>query len=106
MSDTSNDNEAERRRRLDATTERSAATRHPAALVSPYFIRNHTCFSTFNDMVDASGFDMKTIETFGPDSNDRWDAFIDANTDFATWREMLESARIASKARNALHSSL
>jgi hypothetical protein len=103
MSDRSNDSEPGRRHDRDAAAERAAAPHHPAALISPYFMRKHTRFTTFKAMVDASGFNMKTIETFGPDSNDRWDAFIKANTDFANWREMLESARIASRARRALH---
>ena len=63
-------------------------------LLDPEFMTKHTCFSSFQDMLDYSDYSLKTPEDFKAILDAPWDAFISANSTFANCHEMLEAAQI------------
>jgi len=71
---------------------------HDVPMVEPLtaeFMVQHTCFSSFQDMLDRSGYVVKTSEDFKAIPDAPWDAFIAANSTFPDWHEMLEAATAA-----------
>jgi hypothetical protein len=54
------------------------------------FMSKYTDFSSFNEMLDASGFKVQTSEDFAAIPDDQWDAFVSARTRFENWKEMRE----------------
>ncbi|MEK6300903.1 MAG: hypothetical protein AABO41_09300 [Acidobacteriota bacterium] len=61
-------------------------------LFPPQFIKKHTDFDSFESLVDASGFKVETQRDFEAISDKDWDAFIKAHSQFANWKEMLNTA--------------
>jgi hypothetical protein len=61
-------------------------------LMNPEFMLKHTRFNSFRDMLDQSGYSVKTAEDFKAIPDAPWDAFIAANSTFANWHEMQEAA--------------
>lgn len=61
-------------------------------LLDPEFMLKHTRFCSFQDMLDHSGYSVKTQEDFQAIPDAPWDAFISANSTFKSWHEMLEEA--------------
>jgi len=62
-------------------------------LLNPEFMLKHTHFSSFQDMLDHSGYSVKTPEDLKAIPDAPWDAFISANSTFASWHEMREAAK-------------
>ena len=62
-------------------------------LLNPEFMTKHTSFSSFQDMLDHSGYSVKAPEDFKAIPDAPWDAFISANSAFANWHEMREAAK-------------
>lgn len=58
-----------------------------ADLLTDSFLRSHSHFHALQELLDASG--VKDAEEIG---NERFSAFIQANTSFASWDDMMEAA--------------
>jgi hypothetical protein len=61
-------------------------------LMNPTFMRRNTQFSSVDDMVAKSGFEVNSIEDFKAIPDAEWDQFIRQHTRFGSWREMQEVA--------------
>jgi len=61
-------------------------------LLTPGFLAKHTRFLSEDELFEASGFEVKTAEDFEKIPDDEWDQFIQQNTPFATWSDMLSAA--------------
>jgi hypothetical protein len=61
-------------------------------LLNPEFMLKYTHFSSFQDMLDHSGYSGKTEEDIEVIPGAQWDAFTSANSTFMSWDEMLEAA--------------
>jgi hypothetical protein len=65
-------------------------------LFTPEFLRKHTKFGTFEDLVRGGGFaesdEPVSAEKFRAIPDDAWDKWIASATDFPNWREMQEAA--------------
>lgn len=62
------------------------------ALLTPGFLAKHTRFLSTDEMFKASGFDVETTEDFEKIPDEEWNTFIEQNTPFATWSDMLSAA--------------
>ncbi len=58
-------------------------------VLSPDFVRQHTKFSTFEEMCEAVG--ITTAEEFTAFSDEEWERHVRANTSFASWEEMQQA---------------
>ena len=56
------------------------------------FMRKHTKFSTFDELLDSSKFDVNSQEDFEAIPGDEFDMYIASVTDFEDWDSMLQSA--------------
>lgn len=56
------------------------------------FLSKHTKFSSFNEMVEASGFKVETQEDFAAIPDDKWNEFISSISNFDSWKSMLSAA--------------
>jgi hypothetical protein len=61
-------------------------------LLTPGFLAKHSRFLSTNEMFEAGGFKVESTEDFAKISDDEWDQFIQQNTTFVTWEEMLSAA--------------
>lgn len=61
-------------------------------LLNPEFMEKYTKFASFDDMLDKSGFVIKTQEDFQKIPDYIWDDYIKGNTDFQTWDELQRQA--------------
>ena len=61
-------------------------------LLTAKFMREHCPFSSFEAMLAASPFTVKSAEDFKAIPDAEWDAFVRQNTRFSCWREMLSAA--------------
>ena len=61
-------------------------------LLTGAFMSKHTNYSSLDDFVEASGFDWSTEEAIEAIPDDELDAFVEANTKFSSWQEMLSTA--------------
>ena len=77
----------ENARRLKGTNKVAMKT-----LFNPGFMRRNTKYSSFDEMVGQSPFQVQTVEDFKAIPDKEWDAFISKNTRFSGWRQMLQSA--------------
>ncbi|RZF94462.1 hypothetical protein EXT42_01590 [Pseudoalteromonas sp. CO302Y] len=57
-------------------------------LMNDEFMSRYTSYPNLNDMFDASGFLIDTLEDFKAIPDDEWEAFIVNNTSFSSWEEM------------------
>lgn len=62
------------------------------ALFTPEFMMTNTQFSNFNDLLDASPFQVNLVEDFEAIPDAEFDEYISTVTNFASWEEMLEEA--------------
>jgi hypothetical protein len=72
-------------------------------LMCPSFVNEHTDFETFKEMCCASPFRLLTDRDFENVDPGEWDAYVALTTEFETWSQMLDAARIAAEAREAFH---
>lgn len=61
-------------------------------LFVPAFIQAHSRFSSFEEMLRASPFDVETQEDFDAIAGSSLDEFIDEETDFGSWEAMSQRA--------------
>lgn len=61
-------------------------------LFPPEFMRRHTDFDTFGEMVDASGFKIESQEDFRNIPDQEWDDFVAERTRFLNWKDMMGAA--------------
>jgi len=53
------------------------------------FMRKHSRYSSFDALLDASGFTVNTKEDFEAIPDDEFDAYIRSVTNFRDWQSML-----------------
>lgn len=56
------------------------------------FMRRHTRFGTFSEMVRASGFTVESAEDFAAIPDRDWDTFVRQATSFPSWEAMQAAA--------------
>lgn len=56
------------------------------------FMRRHTPFRTFSEMVRASGFTVESAEDFAAIPDQDWDTFVRQATSFSSWEAMQAAA--------------
>jgi hypothetical protein len=78
---------ARRARRLEGT--HSVRLRD---LFNPDFMERYTEFSSIDEMVESSGFDVESADDFKRILDDGWDTFVASRTRFRTWKQMLAKA--------------
>ncbi len=61
-------------------------------IMTPSFMARFSNFSSFEEMVNKSGFAVNSQEDFEAIPDEQWDHFVAANTQFRTWSDMLELA--------------
>lgn len=64
------------------------------ALFTTTFMSANTKFTSFNDLLDASPFQVNSVEDFKAIPDDEFDAYISTVTNFSSWEEMQEEATI------------
>ncbi|MFB9157442.1 hypothetical protein [Chromobacterium violaceum] len=61
-------------------------------LMNSQFISSHSNFSSLEELFDASGFKIESVEDFKAIPDDELNDFIGKNTTFQSWKEMEQSA--------------
>lgn len=61
-------------------------------LLTSDFLRSCSIFPSAEEMFKASGFKVESPEDFKAIPDDQWDVFIQKNTHYSNWEEMLGSA--------------
>ena len=78
---------------LQESAESIQGTQVPLSeLLTPGFLAKHTRFLSEDEMFEASGFKVETAEDFEKIPDEEWDRFIEQNTPFTTWSDMLSAA--------------
>ncbi len=78
---------------LKESAESIQGTRVPLGeLLTPGFLAKHTRFLSEDEMFEASGFNVETTEDFEKIPDEEWNNFIEQNTPFTTWSDMLSAA--------------
>lgn len=61
-------------------------------LLTPGFLAKYSRFLSEDEMFEASGIKVESPEDFAKIPDEEWDDFIQHNTLFATWSDMLSAA--------------
>lgn len=61
-------------------------------LLPPSFMRKHTQFSSFKEMVEKSPFKVESAEDFKKLPDAERDPYVRAKTSFSNWQEMISRA--------------
>lgn len=69
------------------------------------FMTKCSSYSSFEELVDDSGFKVESAEDFAAIPDDEWDAFINKSTSYSSWEEMQKDAA-ASYAKKKLFQGL
>jgi hypothetical protein len=78
---------------LQESAESIQGTQVPLSeLLTQGFLAKHTRFLSEDEMFEASGFKVETAEDFEKIPDEDWAHFIEQNTPFATWSDMLSAA--------------
>lgn len=64
------------------------------ALMNPSFISSCSQYSSFEELVEASGFKVESKEDFAAIPDQEWEQFIQTNTSYESWIEMQQAAGI------------
>ena len=56
------------------------------------FMKEHSKFTTFDELLDASPFRVENSEDFAAIPDDEFDEYVASVTDFDNWGEMRETA--------------
>jgi hypothetical protein len=64
-------------------------------LLSPEFMSKHTDYPSFEAMLAASRFTVKTAEDFKDTRDDEWECHVRKVTRFDSWLEMQKEAGVA-----------
>lgn len=82
------DNMAKRAAELDGKQQSVSL----GELLNDGFIAEHSSFASFDELLAASPFKVKTKEDFEAIPDTEWDIYIAANTSFESWEEMQHRA--------------
>ena len=55
------------------------------------FVDRHTKFSSAQQLIDESGFEIQSVEEFNAIPAEQWDSFIANSSEFDSWDDMLEA---------------
>lgn len=61
-------------------------------LFAPAFMRKYTDFATIDEMLEATGYQVDSVEDFKAIPDAPWDSFVQQRTKFSDWREMIQKA--------------
>lgn len=61
-------------------------------LFNSKFLAKCSSFISLDDMIEKSGFKVKTAEDFKAIPDDEWENFITQNTTYSSWEEMQKDA--------------
>jgi len=61
-------------------------------LFNDNFMKEHSKFNSFQELLDNSKFKPTTKEEFLAIPDDEWDVYIKENTNFESWKEMYQNA--------------
>lgn len=61
-------------------------------LFTPSFMRKHTSFSSFDELLEAGGFQVESQEDFEEIPDEVFDKHIAKTTRFKSWEDMLQEA--------------
>lgn len=61
-------------------------------ILTDSFVSKHTEFSSLNELLDNSGFNIESAEDFSAIPDEPWDEYIKSVSDFDSWQDMLDSA--------------
>lgn len=64
-------------------------------LLTPDFLAEHTRFHSASELLESSGFKIESVEDFQAIPQEALDSFINQNSPFSTWHEMLQGAVVA-----------
>ena len=78
---------AERARQLDGSHEVPITE-----LLTPTFLAACSRFSSFQEMLQASGFSVNSAEDFRAIPDEEWDAFVASNTSYPDWKSLRVAA--------------
>ncbi len=87
--------EFERKSRELQKDVQELASRYPkvSELFLDDFMQENTSYKSIDEMLDASGFEINKQEDLQKIRGDeRWNAFVNENTKFENWNEMLLNA--------------
>lgn len=76
--------------RLKALSETSKISL--GEVLSPEFMASCSRFTNVQELFDASGFPIRSVEDLQAVPDDKWDAYINSNTSFADWASMQQAA--------------
>ena len=76
----------DRKKRAHEPLETSVPT-----LLIDSFVARHTKFSSAQEMIDESGFEVQSVEDFQAVPGEQWDVFIRNSSEFDSWYEMLQA---------------
>ena len=62
-------------------------------LFSNSFLSEKTSFNSLDDMFSSCGFEINSPEDFYNIPDDKWDSFIQKNSDFENWSQMCIAAQ-------------
>lgn len=81
-------------KKLQNNLEKLEGTRSVALddILSPDFMSRFTNFSSFDELIEKSGYPVEVQEDFERIPDKEWDEFISANTQFSSWQDMLDLA--------------
>lgn len=63
-----------------------------ADLFQSEFMSKCSSYSSFLELIDASGFKVESAEDFAGIPDKEWDAFVAKSTSYASWQEMQHAA--------------
>lgn len=63
-----------------------------SVLLGPVFMRRHTSFQSFQQMIDKSPFKITTTEDFAAVTDADWDEYVRQTTNFKSWSAMQNKA--------------
>jgi hypothetical protein len=58
------------------------------------FMKQHTQYSSIEDMFNKSPFTIESSEDFAAIDDDNWDIFIKSSTNFESWKQMQDAAAV------------
>jgi hypothetical protein len=56
------------------------------------FLLEHSRFTSADDFLAASGFELESVEDFNAIPEEMLDAYVQSETSFTSWKEMLDAA--------------
>src|SRR6059058_4311793 len=88
------------RQRLEELTNKVESIRGQQSiplneLLTPDFLAACSTFSSAQEMFERSGFKVESKEDFEAIPDEPWDEFIQNNTSYFSWQEMLQAAGAA-----------